>query len=76
MHRLKWEWESLTTFNPTTTVGRLNRRNFRPCSSSSLISLAASPSFSNEGFWTVAGITYRDAIVLYRMLTSDPQEAR
>jgi hypothetical protein len=41
-----------------------------------LISLAASPAFPNEGFWTVAGITYRDAIVPYRMLTSDAQEAR
>jgi hypothetical protein len=41
-----------------------------------LISLAATPSFPNEGFWTVAGITDRDAIVLYRMLTSDAQEAR
>jgi len=30
----------------------------------------------NEGFWTVAGITYRDAIVIYRMLTSDEQGAR
>jgi hypothetical protein len=30
----------------------------------------------NEGFWTVAGITYRDAIVIYRVLTSDAQEAR
>jgi hypothetical protein len=63
-------------YNPTTTVGRLNRRNFRPCSSSSLISLAASPFFPNERFWTVAGITYRDAMVLSRMLTSDVQEAR
>jgi hypothetical protein len=25
----------------------------------------------NEGFWTVAGVTYRDAIVIYRVLTSD-----
>jgi hypothetical protein len=31
---------------------------------------------SNEGFWTVAGVTYRDAIVIYRVLTSDAQEAR
>jgi hypothetical protein len=30
----------------------------------------------NEGFWTVAGVTYRDAIVIYRVLTSDAQEAR
>jgi hypothetical protein len=30
----------------------------------------------NEGFWTVAGITDRDALVIYRMLTSDAQEAR
>jgi hypothetical protein len=30
----------------------------------------------NEGFWTVAGITYRDAIVIYRVLTSDAREAR
>jgi hypothetical protein len=30
----------------------------------------------NEGFWTVAGVTYRDAIVIYRVLTSDAQEVR
>jgi hypothetical protein len=30
----------------------------------------------NEGFWAVAGVTYRDAIVIYRVLTSDAQEAR
>jgi hypothetical protein len=30
----------------------------------------------NEGFWTVAGITYRDAIVIYRVITSEAQEAR
>jgi hypothetical protein len=30
----------------------------------------------NEGFWTVAGITYRDAIVIDDVLTSDAQEAR
>jgi hypothetical protein len=28
----------------------------------------------NEGFWTGAGITYRDAIVIARVLTSDAQE--
>jgi len=30
----------------------------------------------NEGLWTVAGITYRDAIVIYRAITSEAQEAR
>jgi hypothetical protein len=30
----------------------------------------------NEGFWTMAGVTYRDAIVIYRVITSDEQEAR
>src|ERR687896_1969661 len=30
----------------------------------------------NEGFWTLAGITYRDEIVIYRVITSDEQEAR
>jgi hypothetical protein len=30
----------------------------------------------NEGFWTVVGITYRDAIVIYRVITSEAQEAR
>ena len=30
----------------------------------------------NQGFWTMAGITYHDAIVIYRVLTSDEQEAR
>jgi hypothetical protein len=61
-----------------TTAGRLNRRSFKSCSSSSSISSVASPFFPqpNEGFWTVAGITYRDAIVIYRVITSDEQEAR
>ena len=30
----------------------------------------------NEGFWTMAGVTYRDAIVIYRVITSDEQVAR
>ncbi len=30
----------------------------------------------NEGFWTLAGLTYRDEIVIYRVMTSDEQEAR
>jgi hypothetical protein len=30
----------------------------------------------NEGFWTLAGMTYRDEIVIYRVLTSNQQEAR
>jgi hypothetical protein len=30
----------------------------------------------NEGYWTVAGLTSRDAMVIHRMLTSDAQEAR
>ena len=30
----------------------------------------------NEGFWTMAGVTYRDEIVIYRVITSDEQEAR
>src|SRR5438067_13876953 len=30
----------------------------------------------NAGFWTLAGITYRDEIVIYRVITSDAQEAR
>ena len=30
----------------------------------------------NEGFWTLADITYRDEIVIYRALTSEQQEAR
>jgi hypothetical protein len=30
----------------------------------------------NEGFWTVAGVTYRDVIVIYRVLTSNAPEAR
>jgi hypothetical protein len=29
----------------------------------------------NEGFWTLAGITYRDKIVIHRVITSDEQEA-
>ena len=31
---------------------------------------------SNEGVWTMAGITYRDAIVIYHVITSDVQGAR
>jgi len=30
----------------------------------------------NAGFWTVACITYRDEIVIYRVITSNVQEAR
>jgi hypothetical protein len=30
----------------------------------------------NAGFWTMAGMTYRDEIVIYRIITSDEQEAR
>jgi hypothetical protein len=30
----------------------------------------------NEGFWTMGGVTYRDEIVIYRVLTSNDQEAR
>jgi hypothetical protein len=30
----------------------------------------------NKGFWTLAGITYRDEIVIYRVITPDEQEAR
>jgi len=30
----------------------------------------------NQGLWTMAGITYRDEIVIYRVITSDAQEAR
>jgi hypothetical protein len=30
----------------------------------------------NEGFWTMAGVTYRDAIVIYRVITSDEPAAR
>jgi hypothetical protein len=30
----------------------------------------------NEGFWTLAGMTYRDEIVIYRVITSDEQGGR
>jgi hypothetical protein len=30
----------------------------------------------NEGFWTLSGLTYRDEIVIYRVITSDEREAR
>ena len=30
----------------------------------------------NQGLWTMAGITYRDEIVIYRVITPDAQEAR
>jgi hypothetical protein len=30
----------------------------------------------NQGFWTMAGLTYRDEIVIYRVIASDAQEAR
>src|SRR5438128_2022750 len=31
---------------------------------------------SNEGFWTVAGVTYRDEIVIYRVITGNVRAAR
>jgi hypothetical protein len=31
---------------------------------------------SNQGFWTVAGVTYQDAIVIYRVITGDVRRAR
>jgi hypothetical protein len=30
----------------------------------------------NQGFWTMAGLTYRDEIVISRVIASDAQEAR
>jgi hypothetical protein len=30
----------------------------------------------NEGFWTFGGVTYRDEIVIYRILTAETQMAR
>ena len=30
----------------------------------------------HEGFWTMSGITYRDEIVIYRVITSNEQQAR
>ena len=30
----------------------------------------------NEGFWTFGGVTYRDEIVVYRILTSQARTAR
>ena len=30
----------------------------------------------NEGFWTFGGVTYRDEIVIYRILTADKGLAR
>lgn len=30
----------------------------------------------NEGFWTFGGVTYRDEIVIYRILTSQIRTAR
>ncbi len=30
---------------------------------------------SNEGFWTVAGVTYRDEIVIYRVITGNIRAA-
>ncbi|ETX01401.1 MAG: hypothetical protein ETSY1_07495 [Candidatus Entotheonella factor] len=30
----------------------------------------------NEGFWTMAGVTYRDEIVIYRVITSNESQAR
>jgi hypothetical protein len=52
-------------------------QKFRARSSSSLIrgGLTFFPQ-PNEGFCTVAGIAYRDAMVIRRMRTSDAQEAR
>jgi len=31
---------------------------------------------ANEGFWRAAGVTYRDEIVVFRILTADAPEAR
>jgi hypothetical protein len=31
---------------------------------------------SNEGFWTVAGVTYRDRIVIYRIISGNVRAAR
>src|SRR6476469_7536440 len=31
---------------------------------------------SNEGFWTVAGVTYRDQIVIYRVISGNMRAAR
>jgi len=30
----------------------------------------------NEGFWKMAGVTYRDEIVIYRVITPDEEDAR
>jgi len=30
----------------------------------------------NRGFWKMAGVTYRDEIVIYRVITSAEEEAR
>jgi hypothetical protein len=30
----------------------------------------------NEGFWKLGGVTYRDEIVIYRVLTDRPRSAR
>ena len=30
----------------------------------------------NEGFWKMGGITYRDEIVIYRVLSANPRAAR
>jgi hypothetical protein len=31
---------------------------------------------ANEGFWRTGGVTYRDEIVIFRILTADAPEAR
>lgn len=31
---------------------------------------------ANEGFWRAGGVTYRDQIVIFRILTTDAPEAR
>jgi len=31
---------------------------------------------ANEGFWRAGGVTYRDEIVVFRILTADAQESR
>jgi len=30
----------------------------------------------NEGFWTFGGVTYRDEIIIYRILTGETRKAR
>lgn len=59
-------------------AGPLNRRSFQELQQQLIDQFGGLTFFPqpNEGFWTMAGVTYRDEIVIYRVITSNEREAR